>query len=430
MIRLPKFRLPSVAQTLLCRFETRKSPGVAPRSRLQVTALEDRTVPSGGQGGDPPPLSPPIVAISYDVAEQQSFAATIGVGLLNNYSLGSFGSGTAIQSIQLPGSSTTYNTATPIATNGGGTLTVGSNGSFSFIPGSTQTGADTFQFNISDGTHSGFGTVTLAVGGSGLNYGSNNLTAAPAGSLTFSRTLADSVSDDDFIVHDVPFHLATNGTTGVIELGYQLFVGKLAHVDDESTVLLPTITEWTILQSDLRDFKFADGQELVQHIVEVRQAVDVAIEDISASLGPGYDTSAMKGQINRWFKGNGAGAPSAAPTQTQVGAILVVYQGVADNLDGHTITYVNKSDELAYADLYGENTTGEIVIGALYFSDDGVNTTPLRDRFGTVIHELTHTGPSGTPADGTWDHAYFDPDNSFDPLLDVDWRGTTVTTLN
>jgi hypothetical protein len=85
---------------------------------------------------------------------------------------------------------------------------------------------------------------------------------------------------------------------------------------------------------------------------------------------------------------------------------------VADGLDNNTITYRNKGAAPGYEDYYGWNTGAEIHMGALYFSGDA------RDRFGTVIHELTHFGPPGTG-----DAAYFDNPVAFEnPYVGVDWR--------
>jgi hypothetical protein len=220
----------------------------------------------------------------------------------------------------------------------------------------------------------------------------------------------------------VPYHEGTLPGGTIPSLTYQILEGELTRVESVATVALPVSDFLPELQSDLWDFTFADGQELVGHIVNVRQLLDTATVDIQAALGGTYGTSAMKGRIDRWFKGNAANEPD--PTQQQAGEILDVYLGVASNLDTDTITYRNKGSALGYQDLYGWNSGwndgNEIHMGAHYFSGGA------GDRFGTVIHELVHTQT------GDEDYAYFDnPESLTGP--DVVWNvnpliGLTVTT--
>jgi hypothetical protein len=142
-----------------------------------------------------------------------------------------------------------------------------------------------------DGVRDGSGTAHLCVGGSGSNYGPEHLSASPAGTLEYHRSYyaGPLTVSDVFTVYSVPYHSET-GLAG-ITLVYQIFVGNLAHVEDVVVTQL-SHGEPVELRSALWGFKFTDGQELVDHIVEVRQALDEATYDIGdegpdRSLVPG-----------------------------------------------------------------------------------------------------------------------------------------------
>jgi hypothetical protein len=121
----------------------------------------------------------------------------------------------------------------------------------------------------------------------------------------------------------------------------------------------------------------------------------------------------MKGQIDRWFQGNAANEP--APTQQQAGTIRGNFQDVADGLDGYKIEYESDAD----TDGWGMCDFEYIYIRKYYFF--GRNQTPAtaRDRFGTVIHELSHL------LAWTGDAAYFrNPESLDNPNMDVVWLDT------
>lgn len=394
------------------------------RTRLCPEALESRWVPDGAPVPVPDPPPAFLADISYDVAVGQEFAATTGAGVLDNFDLSAFGH-VAVTSIVIPGVPTVYDPGEAIAVSGWGTLTVAADGNFTFVPDGAPSGDLTFEYGFSDQTFSSSGDATLCVGGSGSDYGPEDLSTSLAGTLEYHRTSTSPDFSDVFMVYTPPFYSETDAQTHVTSLVYQVFEGGLVHVEDVATVPLSG-SDSAGLKSELRDFSFTDGQELVSYIVEVRQAVDAATADITAALGGNYGTSAMKGKIDRWFKGNGTGAEHQAPTQTQVGIIVDTFQAVADNLDNSTITYHNDAEY----DGYGWHEDGEVGIGTWYYSGWYGTGSTSDEKFGTLIHELSHINPPGTK-----DKAYFLPPNL--TASTVVWLDTgdyetevTVTTAN
>jgi hypothetical protein len=102
------------------------------------------------------------------------------------------------------------------------------------------------------------------------------------------------------------------------------------------------------------------------------------------------------------------------------------------------MNYENSRWDVEYETLYGTNEGGEIHMGAWYWDheDEEENWVAVTaaDRFGTVIHELTHTKPSEF-VQGTTDNGYFlNPDSLEDDFTPVVWQlgGVTVpvTTAN
>lgn len=379
-------------------------------------------------------VSTTAVTISYDVAETQTLTATTGVGLLDNYTLSAFGSSLAVTSLTVPGYSSPVTPGTPLSLTGWGALAIAADGSFVFAPDSSATGTLTIGFRFSDGTNVGRGSVALCVGGSGEEFEENELAAAPAGTLTYERSLgglADLGSYEDFTVNSVPFNSAFVGGAGAASVVYVTFGIELADVDSVATVLLPqSLDDWRILHSTVNKFTFLDGQELTAHIVDVRCALYTAINDIGDALNGGYSTSTVKNQIDFWFKGNGQGASSNAPTQTQAEAVLSNYQSVALNLDVSTIVYESDkhSNDPQVMVWFGYYVGSKIYMAPLYwgYEDENIGWVDATavDRFGTVIHELAHTSFG---ADDKGD--YFDTQNSYDPMATAaDWGLNTNTT--
>ena len=361
------------------------------------------------------------------MAAGQTLGASDGVGLLANYTLSSFGSGVAITGVTVPGDATTYDPSEPIVVEDVGTLLVNSDGGFTFVPDGSATGAFLFRFDFSDGTNTGHGTGALWVGGSGAVFVPNELTAAADGTLTYERELTGfAPATDYFTVHDVPFHSAVAGVAGgPLGIVYAIFGMKLADVRDAVHVQVSTELDPKVVESKLVDFTFADGQDLVVHIADVRYALHAAIGDIESALASNYSESSVKDAIDRWFQGQEL-EDSDAPTQQQVGTILSVYQFVAGDLDGREIRYVNKRGASGYGSLYGKNPdfAGVIEVGDLYFGTT-VGTTfteaTSATRFGTVIHELTHTDSENLGHTDDWGGYFSNLDDVSSDLAPVTW---------
>ncbi len=87
---------------------------------------------------------------------------------------------------------------------------------------------------------------------------------------------------------------------------------------------------------------------------------------------------------------------------------------------------MNKRLAEGYASAYGKNPNfaGTIEIGALYFSQTSGTTfteaTPAV-RFGTVIHELTHTDSENLGHTEDWGGYFSDPDDVNSDLAPVTW---------
>ncbi len=179
----------------------------------------------------------------------------------------------------------------------------GADGSFTFNPDATASGAFLFRFDFSDGTNASHGTAALWVGGSGAVFAPNEPTAAPAGTVTYERELTGyAPATDFFIVHDVPFHFALAvGAGGPVGVAYTIFGTKLADVRDAVHVQVSTELDPKVVESKLVDFTFADGQDLVVHIADVRYALHAAIGDVENDLANNYSESGVKTAIDRWF---------------------------------------------------------------------------------------------------------------------------------
>ena len=115
-------------------------------------------------------------------------------------------------------------TAGTFATAGGGTVTLNSDGSFTYLGAAGFTGSDSFQYEATDGSATATGTVTVTV--NGRVWYVNNAAAAPGDGRDASPFTTLAAAEGASGPGETIFLLTGNGTTGGYDQGITLKAGQ------------------------------------------------------------------------------------------------------------------------------------------------------------------------------------------------------------
>jgi hypothetical protein len=339
--------------------------------------LPDPTLP-------PTTISTTATSVAYDVAVNMGLKATAGVGLLNDLSnpanhLYNVAFALVNGVAAMPGQ--------PVPTASGGLLTVASDGSFTYQPAAGFVGAESVSFVAAQGGQLEAGTATLSVGVP-VAVAQNAIAFTSAGSLEY--TSADQ--DKQVAVEEVPY--AIDATTPAVL--FAVFSTRLPDVNVQQNVRLPGEVAPVVVKSKLSNFTFAGGLDLMKQIAAVRVELFSALGALNAEA-PGIPCGNWGGPsagVLRWFLGSGEDSSTFGPAQYQ--ALIGVYQDVADGLDNQRTWYYDDTQMEGYFGyVSGIPDDYDVRIGTPYWAGTDM------DRFGTVIHELTHLYA------GTADNGYF-----------------------